>query len=197
MADRGRLFYDSNGKLRQVDPDATLDGEPAEADLEPVEMIDARLEQLDYDGLTPDYRLTGPLTQADATSNTSTTSTTYPTTIFFLRGAFDISDIPTNSTLYGRLFMNMQISDAAETVFIRPRIRDEVDGGATAIPELEISHTGDTAFTMVDSGWVEITTDIGGSIVSPNQLSGKVSGGTGTYNYLRHGLHFAGVTGVA
>lgn len=37
MADRGRLFYDSDGKLRQVDPTASISGEPAEADLEPVE----------------------------------------------------------------------------------------------------------------------------------------------------------------
>lgn len=151
---------------------------------------------LDYNSLTPDYRLSGPWVQSQgATSNQTTTNTSY-TKIYDVAGAMDVSDIPTNATLYGRFYMLMKISNSSSTVFARPRVTDENGNGGTTLTELEISHTGDTNFDLADSGWTEITSSISG-IVTGSQFEGKVSADTGTYSFVRQGLVFAGVESTA
>jgi hypothetical protein len=149
---------------------------------------------VDYNSLTPDYRIAGPYVQSEGlTSNPTTTSTSY-STILEMAGADDISDIPTNATLYGRLVVQMKISNSSNKVFAVPK----VDNGSSdeRLGELEVTHTGDTNFTRVDSGWVEITSSISGVITFP-RLEGKVDGGTGTHVRNRHGLLFAGVVSTA
>jgi len=143
---------------------------------------------VDYNALTPDYRLQ-TFNLPIESSNQTTTSTDY-TTLFELGGVVDVGDIPLNTSLYGRLIIANINDTSSETTFARPTVL----GGGGALPELEVSRTS-TSFGIADSGWTEITTALSG-----NQrawaIEGKVSGGTGEYFNNNLSLQLAGVESV-
>lgn len=74
---------------------------------------------------------------------------------FPFRGLIDLSQKPEGMDIIGMFEANIRIDDEEETVSCNPRT---AVGGGTEIMELEITHTGDTFSTFVNSGWTEITT---------------------------------------
>lgn len=148
------------------------------------------VDSVDYNSLTPDYRVAGPFTQSEGVSSSKSTSNGTYGVIYDVTGAVDGAAIPTNATLYGRFYHALR-ADTGETVFALPRFDTGV-GSAVAITELEISKSG-TGWAVVDSGWQEITSITPSQTFSVTDIRGKVSGGTGDFNYQRHGVLLAGV----
>lgn len=113
------------------------------------------------------------LEAADAASTSSSYAGTQGQSI----GAVHVNDIPSGTKLYGRLVALITNDTAGETTFTQPRLQDQ--SNFIPVPEAEVSATG-TGFTPVDSGFVEITTDVSSLTIARASPQVRASGGTGT-----------------
>jgi len=146
---------------------------------------------VNYNGVVPDYRivaLRSPVEDSDQT----TVSTSFEI-IYDMNGNFDLGELPSGMTLYGRFVAVLRNDTSDETTTARPAVRQFVDEGIDELPELDISVTS-TSLTKADSGWVEITTPLSSDGFEEAEIRAKVSGGTGTVEYQTFRLEFAGVS---
>lgn len=151
--------------------------------------IDTNL--VNYNGLTPDYRLESFRTPTES-SDQSTTSTSY-TQVLLYHGHLKLDQMPSALTLYGRLKVRVRNDTSNESVSVRPRIYDGANGTYRNLTSLELSGTS-TSDTVLDSGWTDISGDIDqlSALHRAPSLEMKVSGGTGTVNYQSTQLDIAG-----
>lgn len=117
-----------------------------------------------------------PIAGASPKGDTDDTSSTSYTTIVDLAGTpIDVSEVPTEATLYG-LFQVRGSADNGETMHVRPRIYSPTENSSAALDELEL--TFDDNLSTESSGWTEITTTLTNTLYRPRDIQAKVSGGT-------------------
>lgn len=171
--DRIELRRDPNtGKFVGYDPDS--------GDTFPIPIESLSTESIALDGVTPGWTIPSGTYKITAETSNQSTQNTSLTSLLTFNGK-SVINIPDGMNLYAWFGTRITTDDAAETVTARPRVFSLTDEEWKDLPAIEVSHTGSTTSTHVNSGWTKITASIGdGEVLTAGEVRVKISTGTAT-----------------
>jgi hypothetical protein len=149
-------------------------------------------DRVNINGITPDRLLgPGPII-TDESGDVTTTSTSF-TQVLRSGGALALDELPIGSSLYGRFMAVINNDTQGEETELVPRVFDYDQQSNVDLDSLMISDGG-SGTVITDSGWVDMSASIDGSIITPYIYQARVTGGTGTIDSTSIGLQLAAVS---